>query len=435
MPAVLTVPADSAATDYLMVVQAPAYDLGERGFAIESAFAAHLLELRERVSPRFSRVVLVSPQWTPAQYERQAAQLAVVPPESGVHYVPAYGVDVSRPAFWRHHLLRVWRLLRKQAATAGVVHSGMSTQLGHPIMFMACLAGRLARRTVVFVVDIDFRKTSSRYRALGIWNLKQFLVNRLAYDPLKWLQVWLAPRLFSLVLLKSMSLVRTFGGERPNVRNFFDTVHRPQDVLAGAALQQHLARLAAPSQGLEVVVFGRLVAYKGLDRALQGVRAARVAGHDVRLTLIGDGDQREALMRQADDEVLRSAVRFMPPTPYGEALFKALAGMDLMLATPLVEDTPRAAFDAMARGLPILAFDITYFRDLAEQSGAVALARWAQPQDLARALGELAADRPRLAAMAERGVRFASENTQSIWLERRIGWTLEAAGATAPNGA
>lgn len=418
-----------AAPDYLLVVQAPAYPLGGDGFAIESAFAAHLIELRERLGARFGRLVLVAPQWTEAQYTRQAAQMRVVPPSSGVCFQPAYRLDVSRPAFWARHLLRVWRLLRRAVARAGVVHSGMSTQLGHPLMFMACLVGWRAGVPVVFMVDIDFRRTSERNRSLGVWNLRQYLVNRYAYDPLKWLQVWLAPRLFDLVLLKSASMVERFGGGRRWVRNFFDTVHREADVLAGQALDRHLERLGTPGRPLEAVFFGRLVPYKGLDRAIEAVRLAREAGHDVRLTLVGDGECRAALEAQVAAAGLVEAVRFVGPRPYGEALFQELERADLALATPLVEDTPRAAFDAMARGLPLLAFDITYFRDLADLSGAVALARWPDAADLARALGALERDRPRLAAMARQGLAFARANTQTIWLERRIDWTLEASAS------
>jgi glycosyltransferase involved in cell wall biosynthesis len=76
----------------------------------------------------------------------------------------------------------------------------------------------------------------------------------------------------------------------------------------------------------------------------------------------------------------------------------------------------------MARGLPVLAFDISYFRDLSQASQAVVLARWPEPAALAERLEELAADPERLAAMARCGVVFARSNTQAVWLERRAAW-------------
>ncbi len=408
------------------MVPAAARSLGAAGFATESAFAAHLLELRERLPARFGRLVLLAPEWPAAEHERLAASLAVLPPSSGIHFLPAYRTDISRPQFLRHHLLPLWRRVKGAVQDAAVVHSGLSHQLAKPLLFMACVAGWRLGRTVLFIVDIDHRRSSRRLLDIGAWNLRQYAVNRWVYDPLKWLQMWLAPRMFDLVLLKSAGLVRAFGRGRPQVKNFYDTVHAERDVLAGAALASHLARLQWADRPLQAVVFSRLVPNKGVERALQAVALARAAGASVQLTVIGEGESRSALEAFCAAQGLQDAVRFTGPRAYGEALFAALAGMDLMLATPLIEDTPRAAFDAMARGLPILAFDIAYFRDLAEGSGAVALARWPEPSDLARELVALQADRPRLARMAASGIAFARENTQAVWLQRRLQWTMEA---------
>ena len=123
---------------------------------------------------------------------------------------------------------------------------------------------------------------------------------------------------------------------------------------------------------------------------------------------------------------MENAVSFHPLVRYGASLFQLLNDAHLAIATPLTEDTPRASFDAFARGLPLLAFDITFYRDLAE-SGAVALATWPSVEFLAEQLVVLSQDRQRLARMAEAAVVFARENTQAYWLNKRIGWTLNTA--------
>jgi glycosyltransferase involved in cell wall biosynthesis len=104
-------------------------------------------------------------------------------------------------------------------------------------------------------------------------------------------------------------------------------------------------------------------------------------------------------------------------------LFQLLNDAHLAIATPLAEDTPRASFDAFARGLPLLAFDITFYRDLAA-NGAVALAAWPSLESIAEQLVVLSNDRQRLARMAEAAVVYARENTQAYWLNKRISWTL-----------
>lgn len=408
--------------DYLIAVQAPAYVLTSTSFATEGAFAQHLRELRQSLGAKFDRVVLLAPSMPREEYESKRQHLGFVDLErDGIAFVPAHRTDASARQFWSS-APSLWRRIKEAVSTAGIVHSGMSSDILRPLMAMTNLAGRLQGRPLVFVVDIDFRLNAERSRHLGIWSLKSYLVNRLFYDPLKWLQVWLAPRACQLVLLKSESLVADFGRGRPNVRNFYDTVHGAADVLQAQEAAARLTWLAETGRPLELVYFGRFVRYKGLDRAIEAVRLARLMGTDVRLRLIGDGECAAALQRQVAEAGLETTVLFEGPTPYGPPLFERLRSAHLCIATPLLEDTPRAAFDAMARGLPILAFDISYFRDLARCSGAVALAAWPDPRSLAERLSALERDRREIAAMAQRGLAFAADNTQAIWLRRRQEW-------------
>jgi glycosyltransferase involved in cell wall biosynthesis len=337
--------------------------------------------------------------------------------------VPAHRTDASALRFWRSHALGLWRMIRLRVRSAGVVHSGLSDDLWRPLMAMVNLAAWRAGRPVIFVVDIDFRQHAKRYYRLGAWGLKSYLVNRIVYDPMKWLQVWLAPRMFQLVLLKSASMVKDFGRGRPHVKNFYDTVHALEDVLTDAELAARL------------VYFGRLIAYKGLDRAIEGVRLARARGADVRLALIGEGDCLASLQQQVVSASLQDAVTFEPQVRYGAPLFERLRHAHLTVATPLLDDTPRAAFDSMARGIPMLAFDISYFRDLAHDSRAVVLADWPDAASVANHLCELSRQRERIADMARHAVAFARRNTQAVWLAQRARWVEELAGARPTSAA
>jgi glycosyltransferase involved in cell wall biosynthesis len=409
--------------DYVIAVQAPAYPMSETCFATESAFAQHLRELRQSVGNSFEKVVLLAPVLTEAEYAKRRDVLGVLSAESdGVVFVPAHRTDTPARRFWRHEALALWRRIRQVVSRAGVVHSGVSDDVWRPLMAMVNVAAWLERRPVMFLVDIDFREHSRRYRQVGLWSFRQYLTNRLFYDPLIYLQVWCAPRMFQLVLLKSASMVRDFGKGRAHVKNFYDTVHGPEDVLSDQELSQRIELLREPQRPFQVVYFGRLVAYKGLDRAVEALGILRQRGVDVHLTLIGSGECESALRDQVAQAGLDQAVHFVPPLPYGPALFERLRSMHVCVACPLVEDTPRAAFDAMARGLPVVAFDISYFRDLAQTSQAVVLARWPEPAALARSLEQVAADRERLVDMARKGVAFARANTQAVWLQRRAAW-------------
>jgi glycosyltransferase involved in cell wall biosynthesis len=379
-------------------------------------------------------LVLVAPQLSQADYELQRHHLGTVTLEDdGVLFMPAHPVAASAKSFWLVHARQLWRQIRQAVSKAAVVHSGVSDDIWRPLMAMVNLAAWWSGRPVVFFVDIDFRKQSQYFYQHGIWSLKSYMVNRLFHDPLRWLQVWLSPRLYSLVLLKSPSMVEDFGKGRANVKNFFDTVHCDKHILSEQELTARINWLQDPGLPFQLIYFGRLVPYKGLDKAIQAVQLSRAKGYDVRLTIIGEGPCLQALRDQAEEAHLGEAISFLSQVGYGSMLFEHLRQAHVAIATPLSEDTPRSAFDAMARGLPVVAFDLPYFRVLAEGSGAVALARWPVVSELADTIMGLCDERSKLSAMAGRGIAFARDNTQQAWLRKRTAWTLQFA-LSAPGG-
>jgi glycosyltransferase involved in cell wall biosynthesis len=308
---------------------------------------------------------------------------------------------------------------------AHVVHTSIAHDVARPTPFFAILFAILRRRKSLFVVDVDFRDKARQWRTLGLWSRRAYWRSRFVLDPLRRLQVWLAVRLCSLCLLKSAKLVADYGGGRPQVRNFFNTAHSAEHVISEARLAEKLARLRDPSVPLRLVFFGRFVKYKGLDRTIRAVAIAREkSARPFELWLVGHGDQHASLAALVDELDARSWVSFREPVPFGPRLFELLQACSLCVATPLVEDTPRAAFDAMACGLPVLGYDVVYYRDL-RATGAVETSPWPDVEQLANRIVALDADRERLARMAARGVTVARENTQEIWLDRRVRWTLE----------
>jgi glycosyltransferase involved in cell wall biosynthesis len=411
--------------DYIIVVQNPAYQISDNSFATESAFAEHLKELHRSLEGRFSRLILIAPHMSVEEYNAKSRHLGVInSAEDGVEFVSAYPAEVSAAGFWLRHAGRVWGLLTKVLKDPSIVHSGMATDIRWPLLAFANLAAARMKRPVLFIVDIDFRDHTKRSRQLGAWSTPRYLVNLLVLDPFKLIQVKLAVRMFQLVMLKSASMVRDFGHDKPNVKNFYDTVHAESHILSAGDAAHRIDWLSDVSRPFQLCYFGRLVASKGVASMIEAVRLARIAGCDARLSIIGDGPELEGLQHQVEQADLIDFVSFLPQVPYGPALFEKLSGAHMTMAAPLVEDTPRSAFDSMARGLPILAFDISYFKDLAEFSGAVALASWPSAEEMAKQIVSLSADRTRVSEMALRGLSFAHENTQQVWLERRMDWLL-----------
>ena len=409
-----------------MVVEAPCYEVGPGRFATESAFAEHLRMLRERLGSRFDRFVVAAPSLADEVYDANRDHLGeVVLAEDGIEYVPLHTVGTSIPDYWLKAFPRILPSMWRSVARAEVVHAGLAHDIFRPTAFLAILFSILRRRKSLFFIDIDFRDKARKWYQLGEWSRRAYWLNHYVLDPLRSLQVMIAVRFCSLCLLKSAKLVEDFGRGRPNVRNFFNTSHSAEHVIPDAQLEKQLVRLRDPDEPLRLVFFGRFVKYKGLDRTIRAVAAAREkSGRPIELLLVGRGDQQPRLEQLIAELDAGGWARFHDPVPFGPQLFELLSRCSLNIATPLIEDTPRAAFDAMACGLPVLGFDIVYYQDLLA-TGAVATSPWPDVDALAERIVELDADRERLADMATRGVTVARENTQEIWLDRRVRWTME----------
>ena len=231
-------------------------------------------------------------------------------------------------------------------------------------------------------------------------------------------------RYCSLVLLKSPALVNDYGRGLGHVKNFLDAAHSSSYLVPEEYLSKRLDRLTERNGSLSAVYFGSLTEYKGLDRMIRAVAHLKSWGeHAITLTIIGVGEQREALVALVRELSVADQVKFIGAIPYGSELFRELRDHDVLLATPLSPDTPRNALDAMASGLPIIAFDISYYRDLSELSGAVVLTPWLDERRLAEALLSLARDQSTLKTLSASARIFAAQNTQEAWLATRAEWT------------
>jgi glycosyltransferase involved in cell wall biosynthesis len=100
---------------------------------------------------------------------------------------------------------------------------------------------------------------------------------------------------------------------------------------------------------------GRLVPEKGLDLLLQAWAEVVKLEPSALLLIVGDGDQRDALVKQAAQLGLNQHVRFTGPvedtTPY-------LQASDVYVQSSFTEGLPIAMLEAMACALPILATSV-----------------------------------------------------------------------------
>lgn len=401
--------------DYVMAVQATVYPVSEGGFLVDRPFGRHLRELRESLPPTFKKLVLVAP--VGSRPANQKSMMLIAPDEGGIVFVPAHSEAGSLFHFWRTAPM-FYRKMKNLFSGPSLLHADLATDIRRPMTAIVMSAALAQRRKTLFVTDIDFREHPNRARKVG-GSLIGFLV-AVIQKQFKSLQVKRAVCKSDLILLKSSSMVRDFGAGRDRVKSFFDVVHTESDVLSDDQRNGRLSFLGDKDRALKICYFGRLVEYKGVDRIIKAVLLARQRGANISLKIVGDGPELGKLQGLASSA--DSAVEFIGGVEYGSTLFDAIADCDVSIHAPLREDTPRSAFDSLARGIPILAFNISYFRDLAQVSKAVKLAQWPDVEALAEQIISLAEDREALVQMAADGLDFSLANTQAVWITKRAQW-------------
>jgi hypothetical protein len=100
-----------------------------------------------------------------------------------------------------------------------------------------------------------------------------------------------------------------------------------------------------------------------------------------------------------------------------------VAGPDLFVMPHRTTDFGRAFWDAMAAGLPVLAFRTAASTDTVYEGRDGFLAPLDDVQGLAERIGHLASNRDLLAVTALGARRRALENTRSEWFRLRADWT------------
>ena len=164
-------------------------------------------------------------------------------------------------------------------------------------------------------------------------------------------------------------------------------------------------RWGLDDRSLAVICFGRLAAEKNLALAIRAFGEIRRNQSHAKLIFIGDGPLREELHQQCPQAIFTGMLR-------GQELSMALASGDLFLFPSETETFGNVVIEAMASGLPVLAFHMAAAAELIrdEENG-----RTVEPGDEAayvQTAVELAAGGPLLSSM---GLRAAAAASRMDW--------------------
>lgn len=125
--------------------------------------------------------------------------------------------------------------------------------------------------------------------------------------------------------------------------------------------RQLLAELELPENSRLIGLVGRLWPQKRVKDAIWAADLLKVIRNDVQLLVIGDGPQRDRLLRFREQVCIRGKVHFL-----GERgdVSRLMPHFDVLWSTSGYEGQSNAILEAMACGVPVVATDIPGTREL-----------------------------------------------------------------------
>lgn len=148
-------------------------------------------------------------------------------------------------------------------------------------------------------------------------------------------------------------------------------------------------RLGLPSDALIILMVGRLVPIKRVDRLLRAFAHLRAERSDARLYIIGDGSERGSAKRQAAELGIADAVTFAGWRADTAAWY---AAADFVVLTSDNEGTPLSLIEAAAAGRPAVATAVGGVADVVTDGSTGLLAPAFDEAALAAAMSRMASD-------------------------------------------
>jgi glycosyltransferase involved in cell wall biosynthesis len=145
------------------------------------------------------------------------------------------------------------------------------------------------------------------------------------------------------------------------------------------------------SNGKTLVCVGRLSPEKGQAGLLEAFAKLRDRHPELRLRLVGDGPDRDALEKHAQKLGLGDAVTFVGRLPEEQTLVEIVEG-DLLVLPSFMEGLPIVLMEAMALGVPVIASRVAGIPELVEEGSTGLLFSPSNWDDLAARIDRLLSD-------------------------------------------
>ncbi|MBK1721743.1 glycosyltransferase family 4 protein [Thiocystis violacea] len=356
-----------------------------------------MVHLAEGLSGRGHRIELIRPR---QQADRDRAHAPTGAIE--IHLVPGLpipgyrGLRFGLPVYWR--LRRLWH-----RTAPDLVYIATQGPLGHA----ALSAARALRVPTVTGFHTQFHQYCQHY-GLGI--LSHQIAETLRHFHNK-SDATLVPTadLKAELSADGFENLHVFG-RGVDIERFSPRWRDPELRRAWGCRQEGCGEEGREQEGLAVLYVGRIAAEKNLELASAAFQAIQAQHPDARFVLVGDGPERAHLQRDFPDFIFSGS-------KVGEALSAHYASGDLFLFPSLTETFGNVVTEAMASGMPVIAFDYaaarTHIRSW-ENSVTLPVDDW---EGYISAACAIASDRARLVELGA----AARETAEGISWDRVLG--------------
>ena len=216
------------------------------------------------------------------------------------------------------------------------------------------------------------------------------------------------------------------------VMNASDSAHWGKIVMLPLGVDVEAFRLRrprqrAPGRPFRLVSVGRMVAAKGYPILIEAIAQLRSRGRAVTLTLVGDGDQREAVERSITLQGLRKWVSLAGACNH-EQIVDYYERSDAFVLSSFLEGVPVVLMEAMAMELPCIATWITGVPEIIERDREGLLVPPASASAIVEAVERLIDDpegAKRLGAAARRKILASYDlerNVERLAIEFSARW-------------
>ena len=317
-------------------------------------------------------------------------------------------------------ILKIRKVLREEVKLADVVHTSNFFPPYTCLAYAHDLAVRLGKKTV-FVIAEDFHDMLSWEwvrPSLGLnrWRRERSLR---AMDSLTRKCAGTA----SLTMMHTPAAVERYRLSARNSVMIRQPGHEESQVIDAKVLNARLSSLGR-GRALQLTTACRHASLKGLDLLIRAIGLLRERGTIVYANLYGSGPETERLRQLTVALGVAHLVQLPGSLAVGEQLDKALRESDLFVMPHRTTDFGRAFFDAMAAGLPVLAFRTPASAATIYDGQDGFLTPLDDVQGLAERIAMLDRERFLLGDASIEARRRALNNTRSEWYRMRAEWTF-----------